>query len=128
MIRGIGMDLVEMERISRLVCRREKFLDRVLTEREKQLLSRTSPERAVEFLAGRFAAKEAAAKALGTGIGAKVGFHDLEILPTKSGKPALHLTDKACATLAVNPASLCIHVSITHTRSYAAAQVIVEEV
>jgi holo-[acyl-carrier protein] synthase len=128
MIRGIGIDMVEIERISGFLERQEKLIDRILTQREKELLSDKSEGRKIEFIAGRFAAKEAAAKALGTGIGARLGFHDIEVLPSEAGKPQLHISAKALEAIFSDRSKLRFHLSITHTRTYAAAQVIVEEV
>ncbi|GAA0311527.1 holo-[acyl-carrier protein] synthase [Gracilibacillus halotolerans] len=119
MIIGIGIDLVEIDRITDIVEKGAKFVDRILTEREKELLhSYTSQRRKIEFIAGRFAAKEAFSKALGTGIG-EVGFKDIEILPDPKGAP--HLT-----SIAVSDKK--IHLSISHSKEYAIAQVIIETV
>jgi len=115
MIVGIGIDIIELARIEKFV-EHEKFIDRILTEKEKNLLARLSERRRVEFLAGRFAAKEAYAKALGTGIGKNVSFQDIEIMNDEYGKPIV------ISTLDEHR----IHVSISHSRDYAIAQVIIE--
>jgi holo-[acyl-carrier protein] synthase len=73
----------------------------------------------VEFLAGRFAVKEAYSKALGTGIGEEISFQDIEVINDERGKPIIHLLKEFS-----EPST--IHVSITHSRQYAAAQVILE--
>ncbi|KYD25306.1 holo-ACP synthase [Geobacillus sp. NFOSA3] len=116
MIIGIGIDIVELERIEQLMMKNEKFIDRILTEEEKRIFFQLSPKRKVEFLAGRFAAKEAYAKAIGTGIGKNVSFHDIQIMNDDNGKPIVVSNGKDCR----------IHVSISHSRDYAIAQVIIE--
>ena len=114
MILGIGLDLVELDRIEKAHGRSSKFAERILTERELAILDTLSASRQVEFLAGRFAAKEAYAKALGTGIGKGCELHQIEILKGESGKPVLYFDGEA-----VNG-----FVSITHTGQVAAAQVV----
>ncbi|SFA54009.1 holo-[acyl-carrier-protein] synthase [Parageobacillus thermantarcticus] len=117
MIIGVGIDIVELERIEQLIAKNEKFIDRILTEKEKMIFSQLSPKRKVEFAAGRFAAKEAYAKAVGTGIGKDVSFHDIQIMNDDHGKPiAVANMENNCR----------IHVSISHSRDYAVAQVIIE--
>lgn len=116
MIIGIGLDLVEMERIDKLRRRQERFSKRILTKVEWKLYHSLSEKRKTEFLAGRFAAKEAYSKAIGTGIGKELSFQDIEIIPDEKGKPRI-----------VKPIGNQIHVSITHTKTHAAAQVIIED-
>lgn len=116
MIIGIGLDLIELHRIKKLIERQERFPQRILTEGECMKYEQLSNKRKVEFLAGRFAAKEAYAKALGTGIGKHLNFHDIEIETNEQGKPFIHSKDMRC------------HLSITHTNEYAAAQVIIEKI
>lgn len=116
MITGIGLDVVELERIEKINQRSNKFRKRILTEKEQQLYERYSESRRVEFLAGRFASKEAFAKAKGTGIGAACNFVDIEILPNAQGKPELYFKGNVVNGL----------ISITHTKTIAAAQVILQ--
>lgn len=116
MIKGIGLDIVEIERIQKISSSQLKFAERILTEYEQAIYSNLSGGRQLEYLAGRFAAKEAFSKALGTGIGKEVSFHDIEIKNDNRGKPIIS-----------KPFSQGIHLSITHTKEYAAAQVIIEE-
>lgn len=127
MIAGIGMDIVEIERIARLARRHERLAARLLTPREMAYLESASERRRAEFLAGRFAAKEAAAKALGTGIGKTARFHDLEILPDAQGRPRLLIAGRVLSACSLTGA-IRTHVSISHSRDYAAAQVIIEQV
>ena len=114
LIKGIGLDLVELERIEKMMKRTEKFQQRILTKRELIIFETLSESRKVEFLAGRFAAKEAYSKANGTGIGKGCELHQIEILKDTSGKPVIYFEGEM-----VNG-----FVSITHTRTTAAAQVI----
>lgn len=114
LIEGIGLDIIELARIERLNSRSAKFRGRILAESELQLYSGLNAHRQTEFLAGRFAAKEAFAKARGTGIGKDCGFLDIEVLAEPSGKPVLYFRGQRAAGF----------VSITHTATVAAAQVI----
>lgn len=116
MIIGIGLDLVEMDRIERLRQSQPRFPRRILTKNELVQYDALPAKRKTEFLAGRFAAKEAFSKALGTGIGKDMSFTDIEIGSESSGKPYL-----------AKPSIGKSHLSITHTKKYAAAQVIIEE-
>ncbi|HET7579388.1 MAG TPA: holo-ACP synthase [Bacillales bacterium] len=116
MIEGIGMDLVEIERIEAFLHRQTRLPERILTRAEQEIYENLKPARKKEFLAGRFAAKEAYAKAAGTGIGQQLSWQDIEIVSDEKGKPCMTVTE------AVHH----IHVSITHTRHYAAAQVVIE--
>ncbi|MBM7606691.1 holo-[acyl-carrier protein] synthase [Metabacillus crassostreae] len=120
MIMGIGLDIIELDRIRRIVDRQPGFIKRILTLNEIEKFASLSKERKVEFLAGRFAVKEAYSKALGTGIGEEVSFQDVEVMNDDKGKPVIKiLTEKEV--------DFSIHVSITHTRQCAAAQVILEK-
>lgn len=116
MIIGIGLDLVEMDRVKKMMERSEKFKQRILSERELEVFHTLSDTRKIEFLAGRFAAKEAYAKANGTGIREGCTFQQIEILNDALGKPVLFFDG-----LEVNG-----FVSITHTKDVAAAQVILQ--
>lgn len=114
MITGIGIDIIELSRIRELLERQGKFTDRVLTANEKEQFAGLAERRQVEFLAGRFAAKEAFSKAAGTGIGKGLSFLDIEIASDAAGKPYI-----------VRP-EVPAHLSISHSRDYAVAQVIIE--
>ena len=116
MITGIGLDITEIERIKSIQAKTHKFEERILTDKERVQSNELSKARQLEYLAGRFAAKEAFSKALGTGIGKDCSFQDIEILKEPSGKPILYFKG-----MKVNG-----FVSITHTKVYAAAQVILQ--
>ncbi len=125
MIVGVGTDIIETARIRRVVDRHgERFLSHVLTGTELEI----APERGGKyaFFAGRWAAKEALAKALGTGIGARCGWTDVEILNNSEGKPQIRLTGRARKTAEKKDVSR-IHVSISHERALASAVVILEK-
>jgi len=115
MILGIGLDIIELDRIAKLE-KSDKFLSRILTHSEKEIYQSLNGHRRTEFLAGRFAGKEAFAKARGTGIGADCNFVDIEIIPEPSGKPVLYFKGSSVSGF----------ISITHTKNIAAAQVILE--
>ncbi len=116
MITGLGIDIVEIERMQQLVDN-ERFIARVLTENERQLLKEVGGrKRQVEFLAGRYACKEAFSKAYGTGLG-PVSFHDLEILRNEKGAPIF----------TKSPFDGAVFVSISHTDTIAMAEVILSE-
>lgn len=117
MITGIGLDMTELNRIEALDRKSSKFRERVLTAEEMNRYEALTDARKIEFLAGRFAAKEAFAKALGTGIGAACSFQDIAILPSESGAPVLFFRGEPSCGL----------VSITHTKTAAAAQVILQK-
>ncbi len=116
MIIGIGLDLIEIDRIDKLRDRTDRFPRRILTDAELDRYQSLPEKRQTEFLAGRFAAKEAFSKAVGTGIGKELSFHDIEILTDAKGKP--HIFKSSYGK---------VHLSITHTKTYAAAQVVIEK-
>ena len=120
MIVGLGTDIVEISRLEAALARNGKlFRDRVFTEAEQ----REAGER-LSYFAGRWAAKEAAAKALGCGIGAGCSFTDIEVLNDESGAP--HLTCRAAAARCIRGNRLRYLVSISHEKAYAIATVIAE--
>ncbi|MFM1655700.1 holo-ACP synthase [Brevibacillus sp. B_LB10_24] len=126
MIVGIGIDLIEIDRIAELLQRNSKFVQRVLTDKERELMPK-GDRRSWEYIAGRFAAKEAAAKALGTGIGAHVGFQDMEVLRGDSGAPLLRIKQEILAARYGQLQTPVCHLSISHSHTYAIAQVILEQ-
>lgn len=88
MIIGIGVDIVAIKRIEKIYNKSgERFLHKILTAKERELFhSKAFPTR---YLAKRFAAKEAFAKAIGTGFGKNLSFQDVEIINNSSGKPEI---------------------------------------
>ena len=118
MIKGIGIDLIEIERIAAAVKKRSTFKDRILTKKEAEVFNQLpNDKRKHEYLAGRFAAKEAFAKASGRGIG-RLSFQDIEILSKSSGAPEIKVKGYDDLTL---------FVSIAHSESHAVAQIIISE-
>jgi holo-[acyl-carrier protein] synthase len=117
MIKGIGIDLVELERIQELLS--DRFIERILSEAEiKEYKNLAHEQVKLEFIGGRFAAKEALFKAIAVGPG-NTNFKDFSILHEPSGKP--YVVSKFFKNGEI------INVSITHTDQYAAAFVIIEE-
>jgi holo-[acyl-carrier protein] synthase len=122
MVVGIGIDLIEVSRVGRSAERfGERFLHRIYHPRE---LEQTRGTR-VQYLAARFAVKEAAFKALGTGWAAGVRWVDVEVQNLTSGKPIIILHGGA-ADRAKKLGADRFHVSITHTADHAAAVVVLE--
>ena len=120
---GIGTDIVETERIAAVLTRHaESFNSRLLTEKEIALANQKGNP--ASFYAGRWAAKEACAKALGCGIGAHCNFTDIEILNDASGKPQITLSGTGKSTLEKLGGKKLL-LSISHERRYAVATVII---
>lgn len=129
MIHGIGHDVLELSRMKDILEGRhkERFLARILTAAEAEAASSRTGHRQLEFIAGRFAAKEAISKALGCGIGSTLGFTDMEIVPESSGKPVAQLSEAAWKRLGLTGTpDYIIHISITHERQLVSAFAIVE--
>lgn len=125
-MRGIGIDLVDLNRISVILQRRQdRFLRYAFTSEERVIIERLSLERQATYVAGRWAAKEAILKALGTGIG-RVTFQDVMVLPGSDGEPNVTLLARA----ALRQRELGISqwfVSISHEGNYAIAVAIATE-
>lgn len=121
MIKGIGVDIIEIDRIAALQQRQPSFQKRILTDLECEQIETLSSKRKIEFLAGRFASKEAFSKALGTGIGQEVSWQDVSIINTELGAPRLIWHQQK------DLSNLHIHLSISHSKHYVVAQVIIEE-
>ena len=124
MILGVGIDLIEVARIASSFEKfGERFVNRILLPDEiAYCLSHRKP---APFLAARFAAKEAIFKAFGTGIGAALGWQDLEIRRKESGEPFVVLHGKGRDLFEARGAK-SLHISLTHTENYAAATAILE--
>lgn len=124
MILGTGIDLIEVSRIAASFERfGERFLGRILRPAEiAYCLTHTQP---APHLAARFAAKEAVSKAFGTGIGAALGWQDIEVARRDSGEPYVVLHDKGLVLLAARGGRL-VHLSLTHTAQHAAAVAVLE--
>lgn len=127
MIIGLGNDIVDIRRIERSIERfGDRFLDRVFTPLErKKAESRTEKLRAATY-AKRFAAKEAASKALGTGFSSGVFWRDLGVVNLSTGQPSLRLTGGAAKRLdAITPRGHGAQIALTMTDEYPYAQAVV---
>jgi holo-[acyl-carrier protein] synthase len=125
MIVGSGIDLAEIERIQHSVERYgQRFLDRVYTASEQAYCLRK--RKSAESLAARFAAKEAGAKALGTGISHGVNWLEIEVVREASGRPTLKFYGRA-AEFAARLGAVRSALSITHTATLAMASVVLED-
>jgi holo-[acyl-carrier protein] synthase len=120
-ISGLGNDIIEISRIRQSIERHgAHFLDRLFSQQEQDFCYKYKDP--VPHFAGRFAAKEAISKALGTGFGEHLAWHDIEIINDTLGKPIVHLS----ATLKTKLGNPHIHVSISHSTDYATAVAIWE--
>jgi len=124
MILGIGIDIIEVERIKASHERfGERFLNRILHPNEiSYCLSHKAP---APFLAVRFAAKEAISKAFGTGIGAELGWRDMEIGRKPTGEPFVILHE-AGQKLLKERGARAVLISLSHTQTYATAVAILD--
>jgi holo-[acyl-carrier protein] synthase len=122
-ILGHGIDIVETTRVKRLVDEHgQRFLDRCFTPAEQQYCA-GNPKRYYEHLAGRFAAKEAVLKVLGTGWRGGIQWTDIEVLKETSGQPKIKLTGE-CQRIAEKLGIVHWHVSISHIETHATASAI----
>ena len=125
MIVGIGTDICQLSRIEKLLksSKREAFLKKTFTDEEVEKLPSTNRE--VSYFAGRWAAKEALAKSLGTGFGAHCRWLDITIRKNDNGAPQVilkNLTKETAESLNIKR----IHVSISHEKDYATAFCVAE--
>ena len=124
MIIGIGIDLVDMGRMRKAIERGgDRFMRRVFSAAERE--SAGDPP-ALETLAARFAAKEAALKALGTGWSAGIGWHEVEVTGDLEGRPTLRLSGQAGSVAQARGVARSA-VSLSRHGSHAAAAVILED-
>lgn len=122
-ILGHGIDIVETARIRKLVEEHgQHFLDRVFTPVEQAYCAR-NPKRYYEHLSGRFAAKEAVLKVIGTGWRGGIAWTDIEIRPEPSGQPKIALSGE-CLRIAVEQGISRWHISISHIETHATASAI----
>jgi holo-[acyl-carrier protein] synthase len=132
MILGIGSDICDIRRIEKAIERHgDRFLERVFTETERSKAMRRTEKIQAATFAKRFAAKEAAAKALGTGFRGGVFFSDLGVVNLPGGQPTLVMTGGSAERLrAITPAGMIAHVHLTMTdeHPYAYAQVIISAI
>ncbi len=127
MILGLGNDVVDIRRIEQTIARHgDRFLERVFTEVERAKAERRTEKLRAATYAKRFAAKEACAKALGTGFRAGVFFRDLGVVNLPSGQPTLRMTGGAAERLAtLTPPGHRVEVALTMTDEYPYASAVV---
>ena len=125
MILGIGSDLCDIRRIEKVIARHgDRFIDRVFTAAERARAEHRATR--IETYAKRFAAKEACAKALGTGFRRGVFFRDMGVVNLPSGRPTLALTGGAAARLKeITPGGHEARIDLSLTDEYPIAQAIV---
>jgi holo-[acyl-carrier protein] synthase len=125
MVLGLGTDLIEIERIQASIDQfGDRFLDRVFTE-DEIAYCRRKKKHAAESFAARFAAKEAGAKALGTGISQGISWKEIEVRRQPGQRPTLHLSGRA-AERAHSMGARNIQLTLTHSREVAMAFVSIE--
>ncbi len=122
MVVGTGIDVIEVERIKR-AANQNAFLERIFTQNERQYYQKCGED--AQTLSGIFAAKEATAKALAAGFNG-IGWRDIEILHDDLGKPYVQLWNSA-KTRMESMGGRAIHISISHIKTLAIAQAILEE-
>ena len=116
MIKGLGIDIIEIERIAQALKRQKQFIDRLFT-RNEQISSEAGNDMYIAtYYAGRFAAKEAVVKALGTGFRG-ITWHDIQVLKDSLGKPYVTLSPEVARRFN-NPQLL---ITISHSKSTACA-------
>ena len=124
MIVGVGVDLMSVERFAKSIAQYgERILERVFTGGEREYCRRM--RNSAEHFAARFAAKEAVSKALGTGVCRGVGWKEIEVVRERSGRPTIKLTGGGAEAAARIGADI-IHISLTHSRTQAAAFAVAE--
>jgi len=122
-IKGIGVDIIDVARIKKMVEKNKRFVEKVFTPTEIHYC-RDKYRQEVHF-AGRFAAKEAFLKAMGTGLRGAMAWTDISVANNELGKPAITLAGETLENFKQNKFQT-IHVSISHTREYAVAFVIIQ--
>ncbi|WP_281346939.1 alanine racemase [Weissella coleopterorum] len=118
MIFGNGIDIQEISAVEELALRQPNFIQKILTPTEIDLYADKSGKHQAEFLAGRYAAKEAYSKALGTGLGAEVNWQQLEVLNDEHGKPYFKMHPRHN--------DLIVHLSISHSGNLVKTEVLLE--
>ena len=125
MIFGIGTDIVEIERIETMTSL-DKFASKILSHNEKEFYDSLTNQKQIVYISKQFAAKEAIAKAIGTGIRNDAHFKNIEILRDKNGAPifnALNKLEKIISDLGITRT----HVSLADERDYAIAIAVLEK-
>ncbi|MBA3321593.1 MAG: holo-ACP synthase [Pyrinomonadaceae bacterium] len=126
MIISIGIDIIEVHRVRQVLRRTPRFVERVFTPGERAYCDRRGVV-APQHYAARFAAKEAALKALGTGWSGGLAWQDVEVVSQQTGAPTLVFHHLARELFQQSGADVA-HISISHTSEHAIAQVILERI
>jgi holo-[acyl-carrier protein] synthase len=122
---SVGIDMIEVGRVRDVLARTPRFTLRVFTARERAYCDGRGAAVAAQHYAARFAAKEAALKALGTGWSGGLSWQDVEITHDDAGAPAITFHARALELFRASGATR-VHVSLSHTSGHAVAQVILE--
>lgn len=117
MIVGIGVDILDLDHMQAVCQKQPNIYKKILTPKELEIYEKRSKKRKLTFLAGRFAAKEAFSKAMGTGIGKIVTFQNVTILNDEKGQPII----------VESPFEGNVFISISHSKESAVAQVVLEK-
>ena len=125
MITGLGIDLIEVERVAVKIRKEIGFRELVFSEKEIAYCEKKANK--FEHYAARFAAKEAFFKAIGTGWGKDTAFNEIEITNNKDGKPEIFFLGKTATTIAEMTLGK-IYVSLSHIKTMATAVVIIESI
>jgi len=125
LIWGTGIDIIEVERIEKQVSGDTRFKEKIFSSREIDYCETYKTGKAQHY-AGRYAAKEAFFKAIGTGYRGGLAFHEIEILNDELGKPEIHLSGKAME-FTEGRGLEHFHVSLSHLKAFACAVVIIEK-
>jgi holo-[acyl-carrier protein] synthase len=119
MILGVGTDIINIDRIEKLLKKSSTFQRRILSNQELEVYMTLNPKQQIRYLAKRFAAKEAIAKALGIGIGA-IGLSNISVLNNNLGKPYVVIT-RAQDIRYLDQKNINIEISLSDEKSYALA-------
>ena len=125
MIVSVGIDIIEVGRVRDVMSRTPRFAVRVFTAREREYCEGRGRSAAAQHYAARFAAKEAALKALGTGWAGGLSWQDVEIAHGEAGAPSIRFHNRALELFTASGATRA-HVSLSHTSEHAVAQVVLE--
>jgi len=117
MIVGIGVDIVDLNHMATVYQKNPRIYKKILTPTECTVFEKRTDKRKIEYLAGRFAVKEAFSKAMGTGIGKTVTFQNITVLNAEKGQPII----------VESPFSGNAFVSISHSRQLVTAQIVLEK-
>jgi holo-[acyl-carrier protein] synthase len=122
---SVGIDMIEVGRVRDVMGRTPRFTLRVFTARERAYCDGRGAAVAAQHYAARFAAKEAALKALGTGWSGGLSWQDVEITHDEAGAPSIRFDNRALELFNASGATRA-HVSLSHTSEHAVAQVVLE--